>query len=67
MKRRVIDLRVGDRFIWRDPLGSEDIVLTVRSGPVNHFGSVTVEVQEWDFDFEATSSVTVSLVSPRPD
>jgi hypothetical protein len=61
MKRHVLDLRVGDRFVWADPLSDEVQLLTVTSGPVNHFGSVTIEVREWDFDFEASTSDHVQL------
>lgn len=63
MRRRVLDLRVGDRFVWSDPLSPERMILTVRSGPVNYFGSVAVEVEEWDFDFEAIEATVVEIVS----
>ncbi|HPF75818.1 MAG TPA: hypothetical protein PKW89_04045 [Phycicoccus elongatus] len=63
MRKLVLDLRPGDRFVWEDKLSDETQVLTVRSGPFNHFGSVTVEVEEWDFDFEATTSCAVEVVS----
>lgn len=58
----VMQLAIGDRFYFEDPLSDEVEVLTVRSGPVNCFGSVMVEVEEWDFDFEATHLCTVRLV-----
>ena len=60
---RVLDLRGGDQFVWQDPLGAEPALLTVTSGPVDHFGSVTVEVKEWDFDFEAIESSEVEVVN----
>lgn len=63
MRVRVLDLKPGDCFLWEDSLSADEEVLTVVSGPVNHFGSVTVEVAEWDFDFEATSSCEVQVVS----
>jgi len=58
---RVVDLQIGDHFVWKDPLSTETEILTVRSRPMNHFGSVTVEVEEWDFDFEATTECLVDL------
>ena len=54
-------MQIGDHFVWKDPLSTETEVLTVRSRPMNHFGSVTVEVEEWDFDFEATTECLVDL------
>lgn len=64
MGTRVIDLRIGDQFLWPDPLGGADCILTVTEGPANHFGSVTLGVAEWDFDFEAPASHIVTVVSP---
>ena len=63
MRDNVLSLKPGDRFIWDDPLSQDSQVLTVVSGPMNHFGSVSIEVAEWDFDFEATSSCMVEVVS----
>lgn len=63
VRDNVLSLKPGDRFIWDDPLSQDSQVLTVVSGPMNHFGSVSIEVAEWDFDFEATSSCMVEVVS----
>lgn len=61
----VMALRPGDRFWSEDPLSDEREILTVVGGPVDHFGSVTVDVAEWDFDFEATTMTYVQLASSR--
>ena len=58
----VLEFRPGDKFLWADPLSAEVQTLTVIGGPVNHFGSVTLQVEEWDFDFEATATSTVRAV-----
>lgn len=65
MDRPVLELRPGDKFLWADPLSAEVQTLTVTGGPVNHFGSVTLQVEEWDFEFEATVTTVVETISPQ--
>lgn len=60
-KTLVVDLRVGDRFLF------DGHTLTVAEPPQDTWGIVEVDVEEWDFPFMGSTTRSAVYVTHHHD